>query len=104
MEDDSTGCRYGTHATNKLFKVQEVLEPLQSPPKQRTRTAEEIAAEKKEKSLKRQRREEAQIAQEEAKKQLAKDIARMEDKQLWAQKAMQKVHPCHLKGMYTLLP
>lgn len=104
MEDDSTGRRYGTRATNKLFKVKDVLQPLRSPPKRKTRPAEEVAAEKIEKGLKKQRREEAQIAQEVAKKQLAEEIARVEDMHLRAQKAKQKVHPRHLRGMYTLLP
>ena len=98
MEDGAAGRRYGTCATNKNFKVREVLEPLKSPPKRKTGNAEEVATKKKEKEVRQKKREEARISQEEAKKQLAKDIARMEDKQLRAKKAMQKVHPRHLEG------
>jgi len=101
MKDNTTSRKYSTHATNKLFKVQEVLEPLRSPPKQKTHTAKEVAAEKKEKEVKKRKHEEAWVSQEEVRKQLAKDIAGIEDKQFRAKKAMQNAHPCRLKGKYT---
>ena len=104
MKDNTIGRRYSTCATNKLFKVQEVLEPLRSPPKQKTRTAKEVATEKKEKEVKKRKHKEAWVSQEEVRKQLAKDIAGIEDKQFRAKNISKNQHFLfHLIQSYYIL-